>query len=146
MAALPCRRVARALKVLCPMVKRVERSKKPSSRARPLHRDFVVVLEALRGDFRVFGDALQSFREDVDARFQQVDARFQQVDARFERIDARFDQVDAHFDRVDNDIGLLKSAVVENTRELGRIGTALDRKVDRDEVEALVERVVRRGE
>ena len=103
----------------------VERSKKTPSRARALHRDFVVVLEALRGDFRVFGDALQSFREDVDARLQQVDARF---------------------DQVDNDIGLLKSAVVENTRELKRIGTALDRKVDRDEVEALVERVVRRGE
>jgi hypothetical protein len=134
-------------------VKRVERSKKPPSRARALHRDFAVVLEALRGDFRVFGDALQSFREEVDARFQQVDARFQQVDTRFQQVDARFDQVDArfqqvnaHFDRVDTDIGLLKSAVVENTRELKRIGTALDRKVDRDEVEALVERVVRRGE
>jgi tetrahydromethanopterin S-methyltransferase subunit G len=127
-----------------------ERSKTPSSR-KPApsrlvaqERAFAVALESVRGDLRVVGealqaqgDALQGFREEVGARFDEVDAQFRRVDARFDEVDTRFRQVDAefrqvgvHFDRVDTDIGLLKSAVIENTRELRQVRAALDAKVD----------------
>jgi hypothetical protein len=99
-----------------------ERSKKPSSR-KPApsrlvaqERAFAVALESVRGDLRVVGealqaqgDALQGFRDEVDAQFRQVGA---------------------HFDRVDTDLGFLKSAVIENTRELRQMRVALDAKVD----------------
>ena len=134
-----------------------ERSKTPSSR-KPApsrlvaqERAFAVALESVRGDLRVVGealqaqgDALQGFREEVGARFDEVDAQFRRVDARFDEVDtqfrqvgARFDEVDAqfrqvgaHFERVDTDLGLLKSAVIENTRELRQVRVALDAKVD----------------
>jgi hypothetical protein len=106
-----------------------ERSKKPSSR-KPApsrlgaqERAFAVALESVRGDLRVVGealqaqgDALQGFREEVGARFDEVDAQFRQVGA--------------HFNRVDTDLGLLKSAVIENTRELRQVRAVLDAKVD----------------
>ncbi len=118
----------------------VERSKKPSSRKAsiprgsrraPFEREQVVLLEAMRGDFRVFGEALQGF----DAKLQGRDATLQSFRA----------EVDARFDRVDYDIGLLKDAIASNTRGIKNVEIALTNKVDRDEVEAIAQRVARQG-
>jgi hypothetical protein len=94
----------------------------------------------------------------MDARFEAVDRRFDAMDARFERVDARFDRVDARFDRVDGeiavvkgdltvvkaDLSLVKAAVLENSRDLKDLRVAVTRKVDSDEVEAIVARAVGR--
>jgi hypothetical protein len=115
----------------------VERSKKPSSRARPAPHEFAVVVESLRGEFRVFGEALAGFREQVTHEFAQV------------RGDLAAVKVDLAEVKVD--VARLKDAVLENTRELGRhshriddLARAVEKKVDRDEVEAIVERAMRR--
>jgi hypothetical protein len=104
------------------------RKKKPSKQPTAGAHDFAVVTEELRGQFKVFGEALQGFRDHVDRRFEQIDQRF--------------DRVDRRFDRVDQEMGLLKSAVLEHGRELKEIRAGLEKKVDRNEVEALVERAV----
>jgi methyl-accepting chemotaxis protein len=152
----------------------------PAERTSEEARAFAVVVETMRGEFKVFGEALgdltrqvragfdevkRGFEDvhrrfeqvdlrfaQVDARFDQVDARFDQVDARFDQVDARFDQVDARFDRVErdladvkHDVGLVKIAVLEHSRELKEVRASLDRKVDRDEVEGIVERVLSRS-
>ncbi|MGH7440789.1 MAG: hypothetical protein ACRENE_34295 [Polyangiaceae bacterium] len=83
------------------------------------------MLESMQADFRGFGESLQSFRERADANFQQIDVRFQQVDARF--------------DGVERDIALLKDASLETARELRSLRLIVEKKVDRDEVQALVE-------
>src|SRR5271154_2262622 len=86
---------------------------------------FTVVLEDIRSQFRVFGEALQGLSETMGARFEAVDRRFDAVDARsdavnrcFEAVDRRFDAVDARSDRTDGEIALVKAAVLENNREL----------------------------
>jgi hypothetical protein len=98
---------------------------------------FLVVLEDLRSKLNVFGEALQGFREDVDRRFEQVDRKFDQVDRRF---------------------GQLELAVLENSRAIQglrgeladvrgtvtRIEAAVATKVDRRDVEAIVERALAR--
>jgi hypothetical protein len=95
----------------------------------PEHHGFTVVLEEMRGQFRVFGEALQGLREHMDARFAQVETRFERVDARFERVDARFERVDA-------DLGLLKSAVIDQGRRMGRIeGDLRDVHIRLDRIE-----------
>jgi hypothetical protein len=110
----------------------VAAKKKTSVRVtQPNGHAFTVVLEDLRSQFRVFGEALQGLQQNMAQQFAEMNARFEQIDARFEQIDARFDRVEA-------DIGVMKLAILENTRELadhGRqlreIRVALDNKVDR---------------
>ena len=148
------------------------KKKTPASPESVSVREFTVILEDVRSRFTVFGEALQSLDAKVERGFARVDgdmaagfarvdremaAGFARVDqemtARFGRVDDEFERVDhgmaAGFARVDRDIGLLKSAVTDNSRELRevratvtRIEAALEKKVDRDEVEALVERAI----
>jgi septation ring formation regulator EzrA len=124
----------------------VTKQKKPLRRmkAEPTSADFTVVLEDLRSNFAVFGEALQVVREEmgqrfeqvdrrfeqIDRRFEQIDRRFEQVDYRFEQVDYRFDQIDRRFDRAEGELGglttdmtLVKSAVIELARaNKGRVG------------------------
>jgi len=98
---------------------------------------FAVLVEDLRSQFKVFGEALQGQREEFGRRFDAADARA---------------------DRTDGELALVKAAVLENSREIrevrgdlhevrgavARIELALDKKVDRDEVEGLVARAMAR--
>ena len=79
---------------------------------------FTVVLEDLRGQFQVFGEALQGLRDRVEARFASVD----------------------------RELGLVTSVLLEHGRQLTEIRqsvetieTNLDAKVDRTEVVTIVE-------
>jgi chromosome segregation ATPase len=125
------------------------RKKKPSQP--PRHR-FTVVLQEIRDGQRALGGQVESLREQMHAGFDQVDRRFEQVDQDFEQIHERMGGIDL-------DIGRLKDAVLENRREIKamraegqeraqdirEIRAALDKKVDRDEVETIVEGVIARG-
>jgi hypothetical protein len=112
-----------------------------------------VVIEQMQAHFRVFGEALAGLGARMDARFAEVDRRFDGVDRRLdgvdlrlEGIDRRFDDVDRRFDRLEGDMAFVKTAVTDSARETPAIRDALDRKVDRDEVEGIVDRVLaRRG-
>jgi hypothetical protein len=67
----------------------------------------------------------------------------------FEEMHRRFVEVDQRFDRVERDLGLVKVAVLAHGRELRELrSTVTDlaaTKVNRDEVETIVERVVARS-
>ena len=116
----------------------------------PSDRGTAILVEDMRAQFRVFGEALEGLRDQVVSGFDQVRQRFDGVDARFDRIDrrldgmdTRFDGVDARLERVDREIGLLKSAVLENTREIrAEVRRLDDRKVDREEIDAIIARAV----
>ena len=102
--------------------------------------EFTVVLEEMRSHFKVFGEALGGVREEL-------------ADVREELADVRQDVAG-----VRRDLELVKVAVLENSREIRdlrvevhdvrgavtRIEQALETKVDRDEVEGIVARVVAR--
>ena len=114
-------------------------------------RAFAVVLERLHGEFKVFGEALGGLRQQMTDGFAAVDRRFEQVDRRFEQVDRRLDQVDRRLDQVEHelgeirvDLGLVKSAATTHSRELKEMRSALGNKVERGEVEAIVEHVVAR--
>jgi chromosome segregation ATPase len=72
---------------------------------------FTVILEDLRSQFAVFGEALQGLREHIDTRFEQVDRRFEQVDAQF---------ADIH-----RELGLVKAVALEHGRQLSEHGRLL---------------------
>jgi hypothetical protein len=96
-----------------------KRSKPPTApRRSPSSRDFAVVLESLQGDFRVFGEALHGVQHDLEAVKQDVQGVKQSL------VEFRT-EVDARFDRVEGEIGLLKDAVLTNTRELKDHGREL---------------------
>ncbi len=88
---------------------------------------FAVALEQMRGDFKVFGEQLQSFDAKFTAKLSGLD----------DKVEAGFARVDVRFARVEHEIGLLKIAVIDHGRELKK-------KVGRDEIEEIVERVVAR--
>jgi hypothetical protein len=78
-----------------------------------------------------------------------MERRFDVVDQRFEQVDCRLDAMDLRFRRVDGDLGLLKAAALENSRELKAVGQAvaamagvLDEKAGRADVEEIVERAL----
>jgi len=82
---------------------------------------FVVVLEDLRSQFKVFGESLDGVRTELKAEIGTVRSELAVIKG---------------------DLSLVKSAVLENSRELREIRVELGRKVDRDEVEGIVRRVV----
>jgi methyl-accepting chemotaxis protein len=94
-------------------------------------RAFTVVLEQIRADNRVFGEALGIVREDLQGVREQMARGFEQMARGFEQVDRRFDRVEEDLSRVKDAIRHMRAAV--------------DRKVDRDEVEGLVERAVARA-
>lgn len=85
---------------------------------------FAVVLEDIRGQFTVFGEALRGLREHMDRRFDAIDQRFESVDRRFELADRRFDSVERQ-------LGLLTDAVRTHSKALQAIETKLDGHEDR---------------
>jgi archaellum component FlaC len=89
----------------------------------PTAHEFTVILEDLRAQFAVFGEALESVRDSLREEMRRG----------FERVDRRFEQVDQRFEALERDMGLVKSAVTEQSRELAS-------KVTRDEVETMVKR------
>jgi hypothetical protein len=108
-------------------------------------RAFTVAVEQLQGQFKVFGEQLGAVREDVavlrgevGALRGEVGVLRGEVGVLREQVTTGFAQVDQRFERVEHEIGLLKVAVIEQGRELKK-------KVDRDEVEAIVERAIARS-
>jgi hypothetical protein len=111
--------------------------KKGGEAGRSAARHFSVIVEDLLSQFKVFCEALQGLRENMALRFDGIDRRF---------------------DGIDQEILLLKDASLTHTRELkevnhqlreirtsvDRLAEKVDQKVDRTEVEAIVERALSR--
>jgi uncharacterized protein (DUF3084 family) len=108
-------------------------------------RAFTVVLEQIRADNRVFGEALGTVREELGAFRHEFDVFRQEVGAFRQEFDAFRQEVGQRFDGVEGDLGRVKDAIGEHGRQLRDLRAAVDRKVDRDEVEGLVERAVARA-
>jgi predicted nucleic acid-binding Zn-ribbon protein len=131
------------------------RRKKPVAPAAGDAGAFAVVVETLRGDFRVFGEALTGLRGEVADLRGEVHAGFERVDRELTSVRAdmsevkhdlsevkhELSEVKHDLSEVKHELGLVKSAVLEHGRELREIR---DRKVDREEVEGIVQGVVSR--
>ena len=121
-------------------------------------RAFAVVVEQLRGDFKVFGEALGGLRQEMTEGFAAVDRRFERVEHELGEVKRdlgevkrdlgevklELGEVKRDLGEVKVDLGLVKSAVTTHTRELREIRGALGNKVERGEVEAIVEHAVAR--
>jgi hypothetical protein len=128
--------------------------------------EFTVVVEDLRSQFKVFGEALGGLRDQVSAGFERVEHRLDGVEHRLDGVEHRLDGVEHRLDGVEHRLGvvegdvaglrhgmdLVKTVLVEHSRELKdirgtlvRLEEKVDKKVDREEVEALVEQAVARA-
>ncbi len=89
---------------------------------------------------------LEDLHRVVVQGFASLNDKIDSVETRLSgRIDSLQDEMNDRFGRVDQDLALVKEAVMEHGRQLKDVRATLDKKVDRDEVEAIVERVVGRG-
>jgi hypothetical protein len=125
------------------------RRKRTASDGSGESRGYAVVVEELRSHFKVFGERLDGVEQRLDTRIdgvgQRLDGLEQRLDARIDgleqRLDARIDgleqRVTAQLADLSHEVGLVKIAVLEH-------GRALKEKVDRDEVQAMVERATGR--
>jgi hypothetical protein len=123
------------------MAGRAGRKKGPPIPPPDGERAFAVVVEQLRGDFKVFGEALGGFRQQMT---EELGGLRQQMTDGFERVDRELGEVKRDLGEMKVDLGLVKSAVTTHTRELREIRSALGNKVERGEVEAIVEHAVAR--
>jgi methyl-accepting chemotaxis protein len=105
---------------------------------------FVVVLEDLNAKFNVFGEALQGFRDEVAKQFEQVDDRFERVDRRFGQVELAVLENSRAIREVRGELGEVRGELGEVRATVTRIESALATKVDRDEIEPIVERVLAR--
>jgi len=101
-----------------------------------------VVAEQMQGQFRAFGEALDGLREHVTRGFDEMTG---EMNRRFEQVDRRFDRVEQELGEVKHELGQVKDAVMVHQRQLRDLSAAVDKKVDRDEVEGIVERAVGRA-
>lgn len=104
--------------------KKTSRKSVKGAKTDAVESSFAVVLEDLRGQFTVFGEAIQGLREHMDRRFDAVDKRFDAVDKRFELADRRFDSVERQ-------LGLLTDAVRTHSKALQAIESKLETHEDR---------------
>src|ERR1017187_6126515 len=92
-------------------------------------RAFAVVVEQLRGEFKVFGEALGGLR-------QQLTEGFDEVRGDVAELKHDMGEVKRDLGEVKVDLSLVKSAATTHSRELREIRSALGNKVERGEVEA----------
>ena len=104
--------------------------KKSPTKAASANAAFVVVLEDLNAKLNVFGEALQGFRDEVAKQFEQVDRGFG-------RVELAVLENSREIREVRGELGEVRATVT-------RIESALAAKVDREEVEPMVERVLAR--
>jgi gas vesicle protein len=128
--------------------RKTKAAKTTSSEARA----FVVVLEEIRAQNKVFGEGQQLLHEQQQMLRQEMSAGFEEVNRRFERVEHEITEIREDITEIRQDIteirqdvGLVKIAVLDHSRELKEIRVTLDKKVDRDQVEGIVQRVVARG-
>lgn len=128
----------------------------------PSAADFTIVLEDLRSQFKVFGEALETVREEMG---QSVTGLREEIGTLRDEVRSGFKEVDGRLGTLERDMLLVKTVVVEHShdlkelrdtslehgRDLKELRTAVDRltekvdhKVDRAEVGAIVEGVLAR--
>jgi archaellum component FlaC len=149
-------------------------ARKKTTMQPPSAADFTIVLEDLRSQFKVFGEALevvreegrqssaglrQEMRESIGAFRQEVGQAIsafreevgQAIGAFREEVRGDFKEVDRRLGALEGEMGLVKEVVIEHGRGLKELRAAVerltekvDRKVDRAEVVAIVEEVIAR--
>jgi hypothetical protein len=152
--------------------KSAQKRKAGTPRATSLARGFVVVLEDMRSQFKVFGEALQIVNEKVDRLDRHVTSGFERVDRELGLVKAvvlehgrelrelKAVALDHGRELLDHgrELRELKAIVLDHGRELldhgrelrevrggvTRLEAAMEKKVDRDEAEAIAERVIDR--
>ncbi len=114
-------------------------------------RAFAVVVEQLRGEFKVFGEALGGLRQEMNDRFERVEHELGEVKRDVGEVKRNLGEVKRDVGEVQRELGevkvdlaLVKSAATTHTRELREIRSALGNKVERGEVETIVEHTVAR--
>jgi len=90
---------------------------------------YTVVLEGLRSDFKVFGEALGL----VDNKVDNVIKRVNGIDLRLDGIDGRLDKIDGRLSKVESSLEILK----------GEVALIRHNQVTRDEFKLLESRVLR---
>ena len=103
-----------------------------ASRSASPARAFAVVLEDVRSQFKVFGEALRGVTEKLDHVHHEMASGFARVEPAFRAGQPRARPRQSGRDR-------------SRSRELREIRSALEKKIDRDDVEAIVERAAARS-
>ena len=109
------------------------------------------MVEQLRGEFKVFGEALGGLRQQMNDRFERVEHELGEVKRDVGEVKRDLSEVKTGVGEVQRELGevkvdlaLVKSAATTHTRELREIRSALGNKVERGEVETIVEHAVAR--
>ena len=97
----------------------------------------------LNGKIDSFKTEMDYKFETVFEKFNEVDKRFDEVDKRFEKVDKRFDEVDKRFEKVDEQFKQDGAQFDEVKDELRVIRNELKEKVSRDEFVLLEKRVLK---
>jgi hypothetical protein len=92
---------------------------------------------------------MHALRDEMRAGFDASNRRTERVEGTLAGVEKKLEGVEGRLGRVEHEVVLLKDAVLEHGRELKKHGrqleelrSAVDKKVDRAEVEGIVQRAV----
>ncbi len=74
------------------------------------HAGMLVVIEGIRDDFRVYGDAISGIHNQLD----RMNTRLNGIDGRLDGIDGRLDCIDGRLDNLEGDVGQIKTYIFDN--------------------------------
>jgi septal ring factor EnvC (AmiA/AmiB activator) len=127
------------------------RKKKGENDSSDVARGFGVVVEEMRGHFRAFGEKLTALDEKVTALDVRVTAGFERVEDRLGRVEHGLARVERRVGQLEERVGRVEEKVGRVEERVGQVEVAiletrhdLKKKVDRDEVEGIVEGVLAR--
>jgi archaellum component FlaC len=69
-------------------------------------------------DEKKFQELVLTQFEQMNKQFIKMDQRFEKMDQRFDKVDKRFDRIEVKIEKIENDLIIVKTQVVENTRIL----------------------------
>ena len=75
-----------------------------------MHRDAMIMVEQIRDDNMIFGEAISGLSD----KFDKMSNRLDTMDERFDRIDQRFDGVDGSINGLTNDVKEIKEILIKN--------------------------------
>lgn len=114
-------------------IKKIKKAKLPLNKMSKKGKDYVaVLLEEVRSNFMVFGEALSGFGEKLELVKQKGDATFEEVG----RIKVEMAEMNIRLDRIEREVSSIRG-------EIEILKNILTKKVDLDYVKRLEVRLVR---
>ncbi len=74
------------------------------------HAGMLVLIEGIRDDFKIYGDAISGIHNQLD----RMNTRLDSIEVRLDAIEGRLDSIEGRLDNLEGDVGQIKEYIFKN--------------------------------